>query len=151
MRLCEFGELQKNSYKTLTSGDLQKYELFFGVFGFLLSLKLLWDHETADNFVFSRVSFKRSYERKEILSNDNYTLNNQKGTIKSTKLWRNEIKLTNIHSLTWQTILHFTHYALLYYYFILSLKLQYTFDIVNFRYNEHLNFTNKSPFHFVLL
>ena len=34
-----------------------------------------------------------SCERKEIFSNDNSTLNYQKGTTKSTTLWRNEIKL----------------------------------------------------------
>ena len=86
---------RKNHTKHWSSGELQRYEFFFAVFGFLLSLKLLWDYETADNFVFLRVSFTilRLCERKEILSNDNYTLNYQKGTTKSTKLLRNEIKL----------------------------------------------------------
>ena len=84
---------RKTHTKHWSTGDLQRYKLFFGIFGFLLSLKLLWDYETADNFLFLRVSFKRSYERKEILSNDNYTLNYKKGTTKSTKVWRKEIKL----------------------------------------------------------
>ena len=84
---------RKNHTKHWSSGELQRYEFFFGVFGFLLSFKLLLDHETADNFVFLRVSFNHFEERKEILLNDNYTLNYQKGATKSTKLWRNEIKL----------------------------------------------------------
>ena len=84
---------RKNHPKHWSSGELQRYEFFFGVFGFLLSFKLLWDYETADNFVFLRVSFNHFEEKKEILLNDNYTLNYQKGATKSTKLWRNEIKL----------------------------------------------------------
>ena len=85
---------RKNHTKNWSSGELQRYEFFFTVFGFLLSLKLLWDYETTDNFVFLRVSFNRFevMRKKKILTNDNYTLNYQKGTTKFTKLWRNEIK-----------------------------------------------------------
>ena len=48
---------RKTHTKHWSSGDLQRYELVFGVFGFLLSFKLLWDYETTDNSVFLKVSF----------------------------------------------------------------------------------------------
>ena len=48
---------RKTHTKHWSSGDLQRYDFFFGVFGVLLTLKLLWDYETANNFVFLRVSF----------------------------------------------------------------------------------------------
>ena len=47
---------RKTHTKHWSSSDLKRLELFFGVFGFLLSLKLLWGYETADNFVLLRVS-----------------------------------------------------------------------------------------------
>ena len=97
---------------------------FFLVFLFFLqSLKWLWDYKTAENFVLLSVSFKRPYERKEILSNDNYTLNYQKGTTKFTKLWRNEIKL-NKHTQSHMpnnTTLYKSHTTILLYYFFIEI------------------------------
>ena len=69
---------RKTKRKHWSFSDLRRYELFLVFLFFLQSLKLLWDYKTADNFIFLSVSFKRPYERKEILSNDNYTLNYQK-------------------------------------------------------------------------